>query len=436
LQSIRREILVVLLTGASGFIGKHLAQALLAAGHQVVCAVRDPARMRDTRMRYLQADFTHDFDAADWLPRLAGVDVVINAVGIIRERGSQTFDAIHDKAPRALFAACATAGVQRVIQISALGADQHAQSAYHLSKKRADDFLRGLPLRSVIVQPSLVFGPGGTSAKLFTTLASLPLIGVPGVGAQQVQPVHLDDLIAAVMAVLTQPSQEGASVLPVVGPEPMPLRDFLGGLRRVLGMGHPRFLPTPMPLVRLAARVGRILPTSLLDPETLQMLERGNTGSAAQLSALLGRPPRSLSQFIPAADVADVRLHARLNWLLPLMRVAIALVWIVTGIVSLGLYPVQDSYALLARTGIPAPLQPLMLYGAALLDLGFGIGTLALRGRRRRLLWYAQIALIVFYSVIIAWRLPEFWLHPYGPLLKNLPLLAAIWLLLELEDSN
>jgi len=130
-----------------------------------------------------------------------------------------------------------------------------------------------------------------------------------------------------------------------------------------------------------------------------------------------------------------LRTQAQLGWLLPVLRISIALVWIVTGIVSLGLYPVADSYALLARVGITGMFAPLMLYGAALLDLVFGIATLVLQGkRRRRLLWLAQLAVILFYTVIITWRLPEFWLHPYGPLLKNLPMMAGIWLLLELEE--
>lgn len=427
--------MVVLLTGASGFIGRHLAEALLAAGHQVVCAVRDPARMRDTRMRYVRADFTRDFEPDAWLPRLAGVDAVINAVGIIRETGTQTFDAIHARAPCALFAACAASRVRKVIQISALGADEQAQSSYHLSKKKADDFLRGLPLDSVIIQPSLVYGRGGTSALLFTTLAGLPLIGLPGSGMQKVQPVHLDDVVAAVMAALDHPLDRG-TILPVVGPKPMTMRDFLGGLRRLMGMGRAHFMPVPMPLMRLGAAAGKLLPSSLLDPETLQMLERGNTGSPARLSALLGRPPRALDTFIEPGEAGTVRLRARLNWLLPLLRVSIALVWIVTGIVSLGLYPVEESYALLGRTGIPPALQPLMLYGAALLDFAFGIGTLVLSGRWRKRLWLAQLALILFYTVIITFRLPEFWLHPYGPLLKNLPMLAAIWLLYEMEDKD
>jgi hypothetical protein len=101
--------------------------------------------------------------------------------------------------------------------------------------------------------------------------------------------------------------------------------------------------------------------------------------------------------------------------------------------VSAGLYPVEQSYQLLERTGVPAALAPLMLYGAAGLDLLLGIATLMLA--HRRWLWLAQLGLIGFYSIVIAFRLPEFLLHPYGPLTKNLPMLAAIWLLYELEEK-
>lgn len=421
--------MVVLLTGASGFIGRHLADALAAARHRVICAVRHMPAHGDPRFDYVQADFTRDFHADDWLPRLKGVDVVINAVGIIREHGAQTFPAIHERAPCALFAACSQAGIGLVIQVSALGADSQAQSRYHLSKRHADDFLRGLPLRSVIVQPSLVFGTGGRSARLFAMLASLPLTPLPGNGGQQVQPVHVDDVVAAVLASLHEPLHR-RSELTLVGPEPVSLRGFLALLRAAVGLPKARFLPVPMPLVRTAARAGSILPGMLLDEETLGMLERGNTASAQEIAALLGRPPRAIPAFVQ--DAPATRLRAQLDWLLPLLRFVIALVWIITGIVSLGLYPVVDSYALLARVHIEGALAPVMLYGAALLDLGFGAASLVLR--RRYWLWIAQVAVILFYTVVISVFLPEFWLHPYGPLLKNLPMLAAIWLLFEVEE--
>ena len=246
------------------------------------------------------------------------------------------------------------------------------------------------------------------------------------------QPVHIDDLVAA-MRVLVERDASPGTYLPVVGPEAISLRTFLARLRVAMGGGRAHFLPVPLGLMRIGARAGRYLPGALLDPETLAMLERGNTADAGPLTRLLGRPPRPVRRFIAPQEAAALRLQAKLNWLLPVLRLSIALVWILTGVVSLGLYPVEESYALLARTGITGWLAPLMLYGAALLDLCFGIATLALK--RRRWLWAAQLSVIGFYTVIITFRLPEFWLHPYGPLSKNLPMLAAIWLLLALEKE-
>jgi uncharacterized protein YbjT (DUF2867 family) len=424
--------LIVLLTGASGFIGRHLVDALLAHGHSVVAAVRHPRGAARAGMVEIEADFERDLHPADWLPRLVGVDAVINAVGIIREGPGQSFERLHERAPQALFAACRDAGVKLVLQVSALGADDDAQSRYHLSKKAADDFLRSLDLPAVILQPSLVYGPGGTSARLFNTLASLPLLALPRGGVQQVQPLHVDDLCEAVLRLLAAPPARTVTIA-AVGPWPLSLADFLAALRSAMGLPRARMLAVPIGLARFAARAGTLLPGSLLDDETLSMLERGNTADAGDFSRLLGHAPRAPRDFIAADDAGVARREAQLGWLLPLLRWSVALVWIVTGIVSLGLYPVQDSYALLARTGVPAVLAPLMLYGAALLDLAFGIGCLLLPRRPRRWLWLAQAALILFYTVIISIRLPEFWLHPYGPLLKNLPMLAAIWMLHELE---
>ena len=165
------------------------------------------------------------------------------------------------------------------------------------------------------------------------------------------------------------------------------------------------------------------------------MLQRGNTASVADTARVLGHAPRPVDQFIAPGEAAALRLRSRLAWLLPMLRLAVAIVWIVTGIVSMGLYPPASSYELLARAGVPPMLQPLALYGAALLDLAFGVLTLLpLAAHWRRRLWSAQAGLILGYTAIISLRLPEFWLHPYGPLLKNLPMLAVLWLLWILDE--
>jgi uncharacterized protein YbjT (DUF2867 family) len=419
---------LVFLTGASGFIGSHLAAALQASGHQVLLAAR---AAKATAPMSVAVDYTRDFDPAVWHARLTGVDVVVNAVGILRERGAQTFDALHVRAPRALFAACVDAGVRRVIQISALGADEAATSEYHATKFRADSFLSTLPVSAAIVQPSLVYGAGGSSARLFDTLASLPLIPLPGAGDQRIQPIHIDDLVDAIVALIgTDHWRVGRIAL--VGPEALTLRDYLARLRSAMGLGRARFVPIPRPVVRAATRVGAVVPGALLDRESLAMLERGNVADAVTTGQLLGRSPRPAERFIETRGAQPAAREARLNWLLPLLAWSIAAMWIVTGIVSLAVYPHADSYALLARTGITGTWAPLALGAAAATNLALGVASVIARSRA---LWWTQIALIVVYTAIISWRLPEFWAHPFGPLLKNVPILAALLLLAALEEK-
>ena len=388
----------VLVLGASGFIGRAAALGLRAAGHDVVSSgIR----------------FEHALRPECWREELEDIQGVVNAVGILRERGARTFDIVHDAAPRALFEACEAAGVRRVVQVSALGADEQARSAFHLSKKRADDFLATRDLDWSIVQPSLVFGEHGTSARLFALLASLPLVPLPGDGRQRVQPIHIDDLADAIVKLV---GNEWKGTLFAVGRREVELREWLAILRRQMGLGKPRFVRIPRPLVPV-------------ERDTLQMLDRGNTARPEGVTRLLGRPPRAPEEFVSAKDSRPLLTRARLDWLLPVLRASLAIVWIGSGVVSLGLYPVDDSLAMLARVGLS---DTRILYGAAVLDIALGVGIFALK--RRKWLWRLQLALIAGYSAVIALWLPELWLHPFGPLLKNLPMLAAILVLHELEE--
>lgn len=422
----------ILLTGATGFLGSALVDALGRAGHDVVVGVRDvaAASRRWPGIDAVGIDYLTDHSASDWLPRLEGVDAVINAVGILSSHGSQTFEAIHVRAPCALFEACAQMRVRRVVQISALGADEDAETDYHRSKREADRCLASLDVSSSILQPSLVFSAHGPSARWFTMLATMPALALPRGGPQCLQPVHLDDVCAAVVAAV-------AAVAPparvaVVGPRPLTLRSYIDALAASMGLRRRIVVPVPGWLSRAGVWLMGKVPGSIGNPDTLKMLERGNCAPADALVDLIGRPPRDPADFFEPASTAEVRRSAQLRWLLPVLRVALALMWIVTAVVSLWVYPVPDSLGLLARTGLTGTAGWISLYGAALLDLVLGVAMLW-PGLRRQLVYRLQAALILGYTFAITLWLPEFWAHPYGPVLKNIPLLAAIWLLHELD---
>jgi uncharacterized protein YbjT (DUF2867 family) len=368
-------------------------------------------------------------DAGD----LAGIDVVVNTVGILREAPGRRFQDLHVDGPRRLFEAAVRAGVGRIVHVSALGADEGGETRYHRSKKAGDDALLQLPIAAVVAQPSLVYGPGGASARLFTQLAAAPLLLLPAGGRQPIQPIHIDDLVQALATLATAPRAVTGRVA-LVGPEPLAFGDFLQRLRASLGLPRAWAIGVPAPLIRIAASIGERIAASPLDLDTWRMLQRGNVAAADATRALLGRDARPVERFVAAEDAAAVRHAAQLAVFLPILRGAVALVWIVTGVLSFGIYPVAESHALLAQAGVPPRWAPLFLYGAAGLDLVLGVLTLVLK--RRVGLWLAQIALIVGYTAIISVRLPEYWLHPYGPVLKNLPMLAVLWLLYAVDRGD
>jgi hypothetical protein len=115
------------------------------------------------------------------------------------------------------------------------------------------------------------------------------------------------------------------------------------------------------------------------------------------------------------------------------IRFSLAAVWLATGMVTLFFYPKEESYALLARAGFSGTPAEIALYSGALADMVLGVMTLTMRGKW---LWVGQAFLIGIYTLIITIRLPEFWLHPFGPILKNLPILALLWLLYKNEERR
>lgn len=267
----------ILLTGASGFIGSCLHRALTQTGHSVT-----PVSRRHG------VDFSHMLRASDWVPHLRGIDTVINAVGIIGESKHQRFDALHHQAPSALFQACAQAGVRRVVQISALGSDDTAFSAYHLSKLAADNALRQLDLDWMVLRPSLIYGRGGKSAALFMRLATLPRLPAIGDGQQTVQPVHISDVVATVMQSVSTPHVR--QTLDVLGPQTYTWVQWLQTLRTAQGLAPAPVCSVPYPLALQMMRLARYV-SPMLHPDNLRMLQTGYHASPQALTEFLGRPP-------------------------------------------------------------------------------------------------------------------------------------------------
>ncbi|TWT14851.1 NAD(P)H-binding protein [Reyranella sp. CPCC 100927] len=428
----------ILLTGANGFIGSHLLAGLQARGHQVVAAVRDPEalRRRFPNATSIACDFNRDSRPKAWLPRLAGIDAVINCAGVLHDRRGQVMSQIHADTPIALFDACVAAGVRKVIQISAVSAVADVPTAYAQTKRRADEHLLSLPLEATVLRPSLIYGP--TSYGGMTTLRSLaasPLV-VPlvGDGSASFRPMHVDDLVETVDRVLGTDRQAGR-ILEPVGPDRLSLRDVIGRLRRWLGLRPARFLALPVPLVRVTARIADLFGGGPMGSASLNQLLAGNAGSQpdGRFAAEIGFQPRTMDDALARQPAGTQDLwHARLALLRPAVRAALAALWLLSGILGWFAPPEawRDLSAMLDRLSMPVALL-----ANAFCALDVVIGLLVLFRWRPALLAAFQVIVVAGYTIVLSLLVPALWLHPFGPLLKNLPILAliAVWAVLERE---
>jgi uncharacterized protein YbjT (DUF2867 family) len=293
----------IFLTGATGFIGGHILRTLSAQGYEVTCLVRSASRHLTTARQFLAAlpgvrvvegEWTRP---ESWLASVAGNEMVINAAGIIRETHRASFTQVHTTSAIALFEAAAKTGVSKIVQISALGADELARSRFHRTKLAADHYLARLGVPYVILRPSLVYGPGDHSMAFFSRLARLPVTPVPGDGCYRVQPLHVRDLVRAVLFALQRPHLS-AVVADIGGSEVLTFNEMLDLLARQQGKSCGACkVHIPWSLMSLAALATDLLAGhGPITTDELSMLKRENfTSRPAQFVDLFGFEPLPFS---------------------------------------------------------------------------------------------------------------------------------------------
>lgn len=284
----------VLLCGAKGFIGQHIARALVNAGHQVLNGTSS------VQADGIAMNFSTDIDAAVWVKRLQSLqlDAVVNAVGVLRSTQGRPMHVVHTDAPRALFDACADLGIKKVIQVSALGIETSA-TVYASSKREADQHLLALTqagkLDGYVLRPSIVLGRGGASTELFLKLAGLPFCLLPQqAGSTKVQPIAAIDLAEVVTRLVSQGASVSPRCVPCVGPRAMTLIELLQSLRMARGKPAATYRMLPTWLVRFSARMGDCFPVTPWGTQTLDLLSHDNTASTKDVQQILQRLPAGI----------------------------------------------------------------------------------------------------------------------------------------------
>ncbi len=271
----------VLITGASGFIGQNLIKLLLKSDHKITACIH--INTLPFEIKVYQCDFTKMLKATDWLPLLMGIDVVINCVGVITENRKNSFEIMHVQAPIALFKACEKTNVKRVIQLSALGADESAITAYHKSKKRADDYLQNSSLEWFILRPSLVYGEGGKSFQFFKYLSNLPIIPLVGKGEQKIQPVKVETVVEVIVKCLDH--NEPYQILNTVGDQALSYQQWMMQLRRK--KSKVRFIKIPIGVVKFMATLLKPFGLKMISKDNLKMLQQNNVADYEPLKQFI-----------------------------------------------------------------------------------------------------------------------------------------------------
>lgn len=412
----------VLILGVTGFVGSALAQRLLAAGIEVVGVSR---RRPPQPIRHVALDLAAMTDAAAWHPHLQGIDAVVNCAGLLQDAPGETVDSVHRGAPAALFRACEAAGVRRVIQISAIGADRDGGTAFARTKREADLDLRQRDLDWVILRPSVIIGEAAYGGgALLRGLAALPIVAVMA-GMPPLRPVLLDDVLRTIERCLV-PDTACRFTLDLAGPEVWRFEALVAGFRRWMRWPPARAVALGPTIAALLFKLGDAAALLGWRPAIRttagQELRRAAQADDSAWRARMDFTPRGPSAFFAARPAsAQERWFARLFFVKPVLFASLALFWFATGVICLG-PGWRAGLALMAEAGLTPVMATLAVVGGSLADMAVGIA-IALR-RTARLGLYAAIAVTLGYAVIGTLLLPRLWADPMGALLKIIPIVA------------
>ena len=295
---------MILVTGATGFVGSHLVGALAKAGHKVRALVRGggSAGTRNIAMEGVEIAYGDVGDLNSLNAAAEGCDCVIHLVGIIQPGPGYTFESIHVEGTRNVIDAAAAAGsVRHFIYQSALGTRKGAQSGYHRTKYLAEEMTKASGLNYTITRPSIIYGEGdGFTKRLRDVIKLMPVVPIIGPGKGRLQPIFIDDLVEVFLRIAGKAAYFGRT-LELGGPEKLTFDEIVAQLKTALGSNKPT-VHFPIPLVRPVVKfMEALLPRPPVTEDQLVMLQEDNICSMNDLMDLGIRPVKfaeGLSYFL------------------------------------------------------------------------------------------------------------------------------------------
>jgi NADH dehydrogenase len=293
----------VLVTGGTGFVGRHVVHALRARERPVRALVRDPRRsaaLAGLGCELAQGDVT---DARSLRRAVEGCQVVVHLVAIRRGRPAE-FERVMTQGTRDLLAAARDAGVARVVHMSAAGTSEQSAAVvpYFRAKWQTERLVRDAGLEHVVFRPSFVFGRDGGALPLFVRqVRYAPVTPVVGAGLHRVQPIWVED-VAAFFADAVDKPEAANRIFELGGPDVVTWNELYERIAKVLGKRRAR-LNVPAGLIRAAATATERLPFAPITRDELAMIELGdNVASDTAAVETFGFPLVPLDEQIRRAS--------------------------------------------------------------------------------------------------------------------------------------
>lgn len=291
--------MTVAVTGGTGFVGREIVGRLVREGHGVRVVSRG-VRRPSPEVDWVRGSV---LEAESLCLAFRGCEAVIHLTGIISEIGAQTFERVHGEGTRHVIAACETAGVPRLVHMSALGTRPGARSRYHRSKWLGEECVRASRLLWTVFRPSLIYGPGDRFVTLFARMVRWsPVLPVLGPGTQQFQPVAVAEVAQCFVGALRHPESAGRT-LDLCGPERLTLNELLRAI--AVAVGRPGILVhLPWSVAFLQARILEALfpivfrSAPPLNRDQVLMLQEDNLGDPEPAWRLFGIEPVRFSDGI------------------------------------------------------------------------------------------------------------------------------------------
>ncbi|MFW6384492.1 MAG: complex I NDUFA9 subunit family protein [Halodesulfurarchaeum sp.] len=275
----------VLVTGGTGFVGTHLCRELEDRGHDVTALSRSGEdEGLPGGVSVVQGDVTEPESLA---APMADQDVVVNLVALSPlfqpDGGDRMHERVHLQGTRNVLAAAEDAGVDAIVQMSALGADPEGPTAYIRAKGRAETAVRDSSLDWTIVRPSVIFGEGGEFVRFTRVLTTPYLSALPGGGSTRFQPIWIGDLAPMLAAAVEADSHRGETY-DIGGPEALTLAEIARLVYESEGKSL-SVLPVPMSLTGIGMRLAEPLPFVPFGVDQYRSLHFDNTTVKNDVSA-------------------------------------------------------------------------------------------------------------------------------------------------------